>query len=114
VWWEVVLRQLVARGFERRSATALSDKGDGSSSCNNNNNSFGRLSSRRALMSAICSTTSARVSGVGTIELCWEPRSWESRGEIRESVERIFVAISTEEGKEIAKKKAALKTASRT
>jgi hypothetical protein len=41
VWWEVVHRQLVARGFERRSTTALSDKGVDSNTCISN--TVGRL-----------------------------------------------------------------------
>jgi hypothetical protein len=38
VWWEVFHRELVARGFELRSATALSDKRVGNISCCSNNN----------------------------------------------------------------------------
>jgi hypothetical protein len=63
-WWELFYRQLVARGFELRIATAQSDMGIGGAAATTTTASAD-CASRRALMSAICSRTSASASCVG-------------------------------------------------
>jgi hypothetical protein len=62
-WWEMFHRQLVVRGFAGRIVTALWDMGVVNMSCN------GSCASKRAVMSAICSRSSASVSSAGASDL---------------------------------------------